>query len=143
MNLIIGGVPYTPPPAPEPIDMEAAEDRAVHLLNDCVARIKALNKVERRLEKRWAWREKHQHKIDTDLYKERIALIHDDLALKSGAWRGLVKASAALQKELARWPVKQRQQWCACWGVEYPCEVFAYQVNTDIEGTPWGGYPPF
>jgi hypothetical protein len=143
MSLVIGGVEYTPPPPPPPFEKEASEDRAVELLSACVERIKAIHTIERRLEKRWAWREKHLHEQDTPLYQERIALIHDDFAAKHGAWRGLVKASAALQRELERWPTKQRDLWCACWGVEYPCEVFAYQIETDLEATPWAGYPPF
>ena len=142
MGLVIGGKAYTPS-APAPLDMDAAEERAMQHFQAGWEAVKEITFLERRLEKRWRWLQSHLDEQDTEKWKSRNADVHDDFANKHGAWRRLVKASAALQEELSRWPPKRRELWCQCWGVDYPCEVFAHQMETDLEWTPWAGVPPY
>lgn len=141
MTIYLGDTPVLPPE--QPVFVEPDQDRAVELFHACWECLKEIAFLDRRLDKRVAWRDRNRHLEGTELFMDREGMIHDDFATKHGAWRRLVKASAALQRELERWPPKDRERWCGAWGIDYPCEVFSYQVETSLDGTPFWNVAPF
>lgn len=141
MTIYLGDAPVLPPV--QPVFTEPDQDRAVELFQTCWECVKEIMMLDRRLDIRIGWRDRNRHLEGTELFMDREGMIHDDFAAKHGAWRRLVKASAALQRELERWPPKDRATWCGAWGIDYPCEVFGYQIETSLEGTPFWNVAPF
>jgi hypothetical protein len=141
VTISIGGIDYA---APEPpVYVTPDQERAVELFTRCWECVKTITLLDRRLDKRIAWRDANRHLEGTELFMDREGMIHGGFADKAGAWRSLVKASSMLQKELERWPPKDRAFFCEVWGFDWPCEVFTYQIETSLAGTPFARTPPY